>query len=256
MSFTNPVKIDSTAANGFFDDPEAATVHNMTASALNGELDRQIAVNSDELEWVQSPGGEVLRKRLHLVGAPESGQVTSVVRYQPGSTFPSHPHPEGEEILVLEGVFSDQQGDWPAGTYLLNPEGFEHAPFSESGCLLFVKLRQFPGTERHRVSLDTTESEWRSSIRPGVYWKKLYAQEPFSDHMRLERWTCPSDVGVLNFPQGVEMFVLSGHFCDEQNEYRQHAWLRLPPGSSLTPQGLEQCDLYIKEGGFPYLRAG
>ncbi|MEM6775880.1 MAG: cupin domain-containing protein [Pseudomonadota bacterium] len=228
----------------------------MTASALNGELDRQIAVNSDELEWTQSPGGEVLRKRLHLVGAPESGQVTSIVRYQPGSTFPSHPHPEGEEILVLEGVFSDQQGDWPAGTYLLNPEGFEHAPFSEPGCLLFVKLRQFPGTERHQVSLDTTESDWRSSIRPGVYWKKLYAQEPFSDHMRLERWTCPSDVGVLNFPQGVELFVLSGRFCDEQNEYRQHAWLRLPPGSSLTPQGVEQCDLYIKEGGFPYLRAG
>ncbi|MEE4248359.1 MAG: cupin domain-containing protein [Kangiellaceae bacterium] len=226
----------------------------MTASPLNGELDRRIAVNSDELDWVESPGGEVLRKRLHRVGPPESGQVTSIVRYQPGSSFPSHPHPEGEEILVLEGVFSDAQGDWPAGTYLLNPEGFEHAPFSKPGCLLFVKLRQYPGPERQQVARNTLDSQWRSSIRRGVYWKKLYAQEPFSDHMRLERWNRPGDVGLLNFPQGAELFVLSGQFRDEAGEYRRHAWLRLPPGSSLAPQGEESCELYIKEGGFPYLR--
>ncbi|MEE4277176.1 MAG: cupin domain-containing protein [Halieaceae bacterium] len=228
----------------------------MTANPLNGDVDRRIAVNSDELDWGESPGGEVLRKRLHRVGPPESGQVTSLVRYRPGSVFPSHPHPEGEEILVLEGVFSDQQGDWPAGSYLLNPEGFEHRPYSRDGCLLFVKLRQYPGTERRQVALNTLDREWRSSIRRGVYWKKLYAQEPFSDHMRLERWNYPGDVGVLNFPQGAELFVLSGSFSDAHGEYRKHAWLRLPPGSSLTPQGQERCELYIKEGGFPYLREG
>ena len=80
------------------------------------------------MEGQPSPSGAVLRKRLHLVGPPESGQVTSVVRYQPGATFPEHGHPEGEEILVLDGTFSDEHGDWPAGTYLLNPEGFHHAP--------------------------------------------------------------------------------------------------------------------------------
>jgi anti-sigma factor ChrR (cupin superfamily) len=228
----------------------------MTAQALNGDLDRRIAINSDDLDWTESPGGEVLRKRLHRVGPPESGQVTSIVRYQPGSVFPRHAHPEGEEILVLEGIFSDDQGDWPAGTYLLNPEGFEHQPSSKPGCLLFVKLRQYPGRERRHVALDTGEQPWRSSIRPGVYWKKLYAQPPFSDHMRLERWTVPGDVGVLNFPQGAEIFVMRGRFHDEQDEYRQHAWLRLPPGSQLKPRGGEQCDLYVKEGGFPYLLEG
>ena len=228
----------------------------MTASALNGELDRRTFVDSSEMEWVESPGGEVLRKRLHRVGPPESGQVTSIVRYQPGSEFPSHPHPEGEEILVLEGVFSDEHGDWPAGTYLLNPEGFEHKPFSREGCLLFVKLRQFPGRERKHVVENTLEAEWRSNIRPGGYWKKLYAQEPFTDHMRLERWTTPDDIGQLNFPQGAELFVLEGSFQDDQGSYSKHSWLRLPPGSSLTPHGSEACELYIKEGGFPYLREG
>lgn len=226
----------------------------MTSSSLNGDLTRRIAINSDELDWAASPGGEVLRKRLHCVGPAESGQVTSLVRYAAGARFPAHAHPQGEEILVLDGVFSDEHGDWPAGTYLLNPEGFEHGPFSRDGCLLFVKLRQFPGRDRHHVTVDTRSSEWRSSIRRGVRWKKLYAQEPYSDHMRLERWACPGDVGVLNYPQGAELLVLSGSFHDEGGSYRRHAWLRLPPGSSLTPRGDTPCELYIKEGGFPYLR--
>ena len=143
----------------------------MTAAPLNGDLTRRIAIDSEALQWSASPGGEVLRKRLHRVGPPESGQVTSLVRYNPGSRFPAPPHPEGEEILVLEGVFSDEHGDWPAGTYLLNPEGFEHAPFSTDGCLLFVKLRQFPGAERRHVVVDTGSNEWRKNVRPGVSWQ-------------------------------------------------------------------------------------
>lgn len=224
----------------------------MTASAQPSDLNSRITVNSNTQDWEASPGGEVLRKRLHRVGPAESGQVTSLVRYQPGSRFPAHAHPDGEEILVLDGVFSDEHGDWPAGTYLLNPEGFSHAPFSKDGCLLFVKLRQFPGDSRNHIALDTSESEWRSSVRPGVSWKKLYAQEPFSDHMRLERWSTPGNVGELNFPQGAELFVLDGEFSDDHGDYSRHCWLRLPPGSSLSPQGNSPCELYIKEGGFPY----
>lgn len=228
----------------------------MTEAAIHGDLTQRVAVNSDELPWSESPGGEVQRKRLHRVGPLESGQVTSIVRYLPDSEFPAHEHPEGEEILVLDGVFSDEHGDWPAGSYLLNPEGFEHQPFSKEGCLLFVKLRQFPGNARDHVVMDTNASSWRSSVRPGVGWKKLYAQEPFSDHMRLERWADPDSVGTLNFGQGAELFVLRGSFRDANGEYPTRSWLRLPPGSTLTPEGSTPCELYIKEGGFPYLRSG
>src|SRR5215510_3147808 len=119
----------------------------MTES-INGDLDSRAAVDTSKMTWAPSPSSSVWRKRVHRVGPPESGQVTSVVRYLPHSTFPEHDHPDGEEILVLEGVFSDEHGHWPAGTYLLNPEGFHHAPFSQPGCKLFVKLRQFPGRER------------------------------------------------------------------------------------------------------------
>src|SRR3970040_584472 len=103
-------------------------------AAINGDLSVRVAVDTQRMEW---------------------GKVPSVVRYEPGSTFPAHDHPQGEEILVLEGVFSDEHGDWPAGAYLLNPEGFRHAPFSRQGCVLFVKLKQFPGRAREHVATPT-----------------------------------------------------------------------------------------------------
>jgi hypothetical protein len=106
--------------------------------------------------------------------------VTTVVKFQPQAKFDQHPHPEGEacavcaassgwlflvtrfsqarvhgsrqEIFVLDGVFSDWRGHHGPGVLLLNPEGFEHAPFSENGCLLLVRLRQYPGNRPQRAT--------------------------------------------------------------------------------------------------------
>src|SRR5687767_2926938 len=135
----------------------------MSAGTINGDLSRRIAVDTGSMPWTPSPSGTVYRKRVHLVGPAESGQVTSIVRYEPDSTFHSHEHPDGEEILVLDGVFSDEHGDWPGGTYLLNPEGFRHAPFSRQGCTLFVKLRQFPGRTRMHVATRAESEPWQAA---------------------------------------------------------------------------------------------
>jgi len=223
-------------------------------ASLNGDLSQRLVVDTAAMEWTPSPGGHVLRKRLHRVGPPESGQVTSVVQYQPGASFPEHNHPEGEEILVLDGVFSDEHGDWPAGTYLLNPEGFSHAPLSREGCLLFVKLRQYPGTDREHVAIQTNSQSWRPSVRKTVSWKKLYAQEPYADFSRLELWESPGEMGQVNFPQGAEILVLEGSFSDVDGHYPTHTWLRIPRGGSIAPISDAPCELFIKEGGFNYMR--
>src|SRR5215475_14271172 len=167
------------------------------SDAINGDLAVRAVVDTTRMEWAPSPSGSVWRKRVHLVGPPESGQVTSVVRYEPRSSFPPHDHPEGEEILVLEGVFSDEHGNWPAGTYLLNPEGFRHAPFSEPGCVLFVKLRQFAGRDRTHVVVDTNALDWEPGANPAVGCKMLYQQAGYSDRTRLERWAPQSDLRVV-----------------------------------------------------------
>ena len=114
----------------------------MADKTINADFSKRVVVHTAGVDWQASPSPSVWRKRLDLAGAAEASRVTSVVRYDPDSAFPEHPHPDGEEILVLDGVFSDGHGDYPAGSYLLNPEGFSHAPFSQNGCTLFVKLRQ------------------------------------------------------------------------------------------------------------------
>ena len=50
----------------------------------------------------------------------ELARATSLVRYAPASSFERHAHSGGEEVLVLDGVFTDENGDYSAGTYLRN----------------------------------------------------------------------------------------------------------------------------------------
>jgi anti-sigma factor ChrR (cupin superfamily) len=220
---------------------------------VNGDLTAFCAVDTGGMQWQASPSGTVWRKRVHLVGSAESGQVTSVVRYDSNSSFPEHDHPQGEEILVLDGVFSDQQGDWPAGTFLLNPEGFRHAPFSQPGCVLFVKLRQFPGLDRRHVAIDTNALEWQGSEVAGLTRKALYEQEGYSDSMELQKWEAGTDAGEIAYPEGAEIFVIDGSFHDEHGSYTKGHWLRLPVGATHRLQTDTGCTVYLKKAGLKYL---
>jgi len=223
------------------------------SEAINGNLSVRVSVDTVKMDWSPSPSGSVWRKRVHLVGPAESGQVTSVVRYEPHSRFHAHDHPDGEEVLVLDGVFSDEHGDWPAGTFLLNPEGFRHAPFSNGGCVLFVKLRQFAGRERRHVVVDTNKVDWRPTALYGVTCKELYRQEGFADRVRLEHWAAGADLGGIIYEQGAELFVIDGEFVDEVGSFASGCWLRFPPGSQHRPKTRSGCTLYIKRGGLAYL---
>lgn len=221
---------------------------------LNGDLALRVAVETAAMPWAPSPSPGVWRKRVHRVGPAESGQVTSVVRYDARSAFPVHEHPEGEEILVLEGIFTDERGDWPAGSFLLNPEGFRHAPSSRDGCVIFVKLRQFPGRDRRQVAIDTEAQDWRPGGTAGVETKPLYSQAGFDDVMRLERLLAGFGPEQRDYPGGAEIFVLAGELRDESGRYGAGAWLRLPAGSSHRLQSTGGCTLYLKTGGHRYLR--
>jgi anti-sigma factor ChrR (cupin superfamily) len=180
--------------------------------------------------------------------------VTALVRYDAGSDFPAHNHPEGEEILVLEGVFTDDRGDWPAGTYLLNPEGYRHAPSSRGGCVLFVKLRQYPGLDRRKLALDTGAMDWQAGPVPGMAVKPLYAQAGYRDTVALERWDADFGPHDIDCPDGAELFVLTGAFRDETGEHGAGTWLRLPFGAVHRIESAPGCTLYIKRGGLHYLR--
>ena len=104
---------------------------------LNADLSQRVVLHSAELPWEPSPATGVLRRLLAREGG-EDARATSVVRYAPGAAFPPHAHPQGEEVVVLDGEFEDEHGIYPAGTYFKNPPGSAHAPRSAAGCTLFV----------------------------------------------------------------------------------------------------------------------
>ena len=87
---------------------------------LNSDFGARAAVHAARLDWAPSPILGVERRTLDRIG-DEVARATSIVRYAPRSRFAPHAHGGGEEFLVLDGVFQDEHGDYPAGTYVRNP---------------------------------------------------------------------------------------------------------------------------------------
>jgi len=224
------------------------------SDSLNADFSRPVAMDTATMDWQPSPSPTVWRKRLDLVDG-EFSRVTSVVRYDPDSSFHSHGHPRGEEILVLEGVFSDEHGDYPAGTFLLNPTGFHHAPFSKEGCVLFVKLCQFAGEGRDHVAIDTAQGGWQAPApgveMPGVEILPLYRSAEYPEDISLLRLAAGAAVpqGLIDAaaaPRGLEVFVVSGGLDSAEGRLGAGAWRRHPEGIARRFTAAAETTFYLK----------
>ena len=213
---------------------------------LNADFAQRIVVHGARLKWTPSPIAGVERRMLDRIG-DEVARATSIVRYAPESHFSPHTHGGGEEFIVLDGVFQDEHGDYPAGSYVRNPPTSRHTPGSASGCTLFVKLWQFDLEDRTQVRLDTRAMSYTAaSERPGVEVIPLFCDG--REDVRLERWA-PNTTIRLPLPGGAEVLVLSGGFEEHEEHFEQQSWLRLPAGSTLqakvSPAG---CTAWVKTG--------
>jgi anti-sigma factor ChrR (cupin superfamily) len=167
------------------------------------------------------------------------------VRYQPGVKFSSHSHEFGEEILVLDGVFSDEYGEYPAGTYVMNPPGSEHTPYSENGCTLFVKLRHLGDEQTEREVIDTKKAVWFQGMVPGLKVLPLMQQGLGST---LVRWAPQTYFNPHRHYGGEEIFVVEGVFGDEHGRYPAGSWIRSPHMSLHQPFSEEGCLIFVKTG--------
>lgn len=214
---------------------------------FNLDVTQRVVIETNKMDWSNSPSPNVFRKCLARDKA-ESGHATSVVKYHPGATFKTHQHSKGEEIFVLGGVFSDEHGDYPAGTYLRNPEGTSHAPFSKSGCTLLVKLCQFQNSDSAQVRIDTTNTAWRSGIG-GLEVMPLHNH--MHENTALVKW--PKDEVFQSHTHfgGEELFVLSGTFKDQYGVYPKGSWIRSPHLSNHHPFVDEETIIWLKTGHLP-----
>jgi hypothetical protein len=184
--------------------------------------------------------------RLDRIG-DEVARATSIVRYFPHSRFAPHTHGGGEEFLVLEGVFQDEHGDYPTGTYVRNPPTSSHTPSSEPGCTIFVKLWQFDPDDRTPVRIETSELLFSHAPDvPGVKFAVLH--ESARELVLLERWAPGISIAVP-IPWGIELLVLDGSFIEGGEEFTRLSWLRLPAGATLqATAGPAGCKLWVKSG--------
>lgn len=217
--------------------------------AFNLDLDRRVVVETARAPWTGSRADGVLRIPFEREAA-ESGRATAIVRFLPGAAFPPHSHPEGEEILVLDGVFSDETGDYPAGSYLRNPPGSRHAPHSAAGCTLFVKLEQFAPDDSQRVALDTRHDRpdqppWQAG-HGGLRVQSLH--EHRGEHTALVYWPAGERFVPHRHWGGEEILVLSGEFIDEHGRYPAGTWLRNPHASVHHPYVERDTLIYVKTG--------
>jgi ChrR-like protein with cupin domain len=220
---------------------------------LNADFSMRVAVHAARLSWTPSPMPGVERRMLDRIG-DEVARATSIVRYAPNSQFSPHVHEEGEEFLVLEGVFQDEHGDFPAGTYVRNPPQSRHKPGSEAGCVLFVKLRQFDPADRMPVTLDTNRMPMLpAKDRGGVEAMCLFHDD--REDVRLEHWGPNADV-AWDPEGGIEILVLGGSFVEAGETFTEQSWLRLPIGARLSAKaGPAGCRVWIKEGHLRHVRS-
>ncbi|MBS0523232.1 MAG: cupin domain-containing protein [Proteobacteria bacterium] len=221
---------------------------------INADFSRRVAVHAARLPWVPSPMAGVERRMLDRIG-DEVARATSIVRYAAGSRFSPHVHGGGEEFLVLDGVFQDEHGDFPAGSYVRNPPTSRHTPGSGSGCILFVKLWQFDPADRKEVKLDTAGIACEAAPhRPGVELLPLFRDG--HEDVRLEKWA-PGAAIALDVPGGAELLVLDGRFDEGGERFEPLSWLRLPTGSILrATAGPQGCRIWIKTGHLLTVRGG
>jgi quercetin dioxygenase-like cupin family protein len=219
---------------------------------LNADFARRAAVHPAPEAWVASPMAGVERLMLDRVGG-EVARATSLVRYAPGSAFSAHRHDGGEEFLVLEGVFQDETGDHPAGTYVRNPPGTSHVPASAPGCTIFVKLWQFDPEDLTPLRAEIAALPRAADpLRPGVQVAPLLARQ--DETVRIEDWAPRARVPLLA-PRGLELLVLAGGFTEAGEAFGRHAWLRLPPGHrGVAVAGPEGATVWAKAGHLAQIR--
>jgi anti-sigma factor ChrR (cupin superfamily) len=222
--------------------PRIAIVADML---INGDFSKRVVIRPGDIEWAQSPMPGVERKMLDRIGG-EVARATSIVRYAPNSRFSEHTHGGGEEFLVLEGVFSDEHGDYGPGTYIRNPIGTHHSPHSDPGCTIFVKLQQFDPADNRPVTIDTRREIFRPGVVPGLTVLPLH--QFGSERVVLMRWEPGTRYAPHRHTGGEEVLVLEGAWQDEAGDYPAGTWIRSPPESEHKPFSTEGCLLYVKTG--------
>ena len=216
---------------------------------INADFSQRAIEAPSPARWVNSPESGVDRFMLDRIGN-EVARATSIVRYSAGSTFARHTHPQGEEFLVLEGVFSDEHRDYPRGTYVRNPPGTGHSPFSNDGCRILVKLRQFDARDLEPVVADTlSEDNWQWNEQAGAEYRALH--QFGTEQVAMLRIGSGQSIEMAVGRGGLEWLLVSGSLQIDDRSYVTESWFRFPAGDAFRMTAIDDCLVFQKRGHLP-----
>ncbi len=211
---------------------------------INDDLTKPVIIQASALPWIASPAAGVDRRMLFRIG-DEVARATSIVRYAPRSVFPRHTHGGGEEIVVLEGVFQDEHGDYPAGSYFRNPPGTSHVPASADGCTIFVRLWQFREGDHAQIVRRPAEGRPVESARDVASTIELF--DDGFENIRIGSWA-PGQAMAIENNRGLEALILAGSLLIGDQKLTAQGWIRLPPGEAMCGvAGPEGTKIWVKD---------
>ncbi|WP_424975367.1 cupin domain-containing protein [Dinoroseobacter sp. S124A] len=216
---------------------------------LNADFTQRVVIHSDQLDWAASPMPGVDRRMLDRIGG-EVARATTIVRYAPNSKFSAHTHTGGEEFIVLGGVFQDEHGDFPEGTYVRNPPTSAHTPGSDAGCTIFVKLWQFDMADRTQFRKSMAD-ELAAPV-DGVA-RAILHEDPreIVSYSHLDPGATLRDAAE----GGLELLVIAGSLTEGGDVLGKGGWLRLPERQPLVAEaGPEGAKVWMKTGHLRYAK--
>ena len=124
-------------------------------------------VKPQDMDWKPSQFEGIEIKVLYE--NKQLGEMTCLLRWQPGTTLPFHKHPEIEQSYVLEGSFSDHDGICRAGEFVWREPSSQHETHSAEGCTILAIYRK-PNIFRNSAGFDAAaKKQIKTDHAPKTY---------------------------------------------------------------------------------------
>lgn len=220
-----------------------------TAEEVNAEASKVAYMDTRTMSWEKTDWPGIERKVLEFVNHPKMGRETSLLKFEPGTAWPSKKWDERVEIFVVEGTCFDESGEYTEHTFIRNPPGTTITLQSKTGCVVYVKWRVAIPTETHRIVIDAKNSQWLEFPHRGADVLHLYPNKNGIETGRIGHVHTNRKLPSHDHSIGEETFVLKGVLKDEFASYEAGTWFRMPCGLAHAPYTEDQrCMMLIREG--------
>ncbi len=216
---------------------------------FNADPDAVICMHTADMPWEDTGVAGVSQKLLERVNDPEKGRETALIKLEPGTTLPTESLFQRVDTFVMEGDYSDGNGDYGPRTFIRIPAGSTQAPSTKDGCVIYMKRRNPFRDNEERMVIDTETVEWKAFPHRGADVVHFYRDEHGIDTSRYGKVYPEKNIPSHDHSMGEETLIVEGVFKDEHDTYVAGSWIRFPIGVPHAPFTEDkEAFLLIREG--------